>query len=132
MKLLLVIATGLAVGCASKASSAPAPTTCNRADRHGSYYVEVATLSGNCGAVASFLTDLDAPSADPSCVTTFSKFSENDCKLDAQVKCTTVRGAATTTWSSTQETQGGDVLQAVMTLQTPDCVGTYDMHFTRR
>ncbi len=120
-------------GCASAVSpSGGAPTQCNKADRHGNYLFESTRISGNCGDIPTVLVSLDSP-ADPTCMSVSNVSSQGDCKFDGVTKCAAAGGGTLTiTASVTQQTQDGSVLTGTATEETPSCVGTYDVKYTRK
>jgi hypothetical protein len=126
MRVLLAIAVGL-LGCSS--SGPPAPTSCHKTDRHGTYLVTFTRLSGNCAEQTGGLVNIDAPSPSNTCNTISQTWSENDCKNDVVQNC---EDGATITSVLHQSTQDGSVLDGTMTISLPNCIGTYSVHAARQ
>lgn len=104
----------LVAGCSSADAddSPPPPTQCQKADRTGTYRQSYVTESGNCGKLDDVLVSFDAPAGSAgapgsSCTVISERWSENDCKLERTVECSTPDAVSTGTGVSRQQTQDG-------------------------
>ena len=134
----LFVAALAASSCSAHAKS-DSPTSCNKADRHGTYLAEFAQQSGNCGPVASQLENLDdtTPIGD-GCVITNKTWSNGDCETTGTVRCPghpPGGGTITVTIVSRQETQDGSILDGTETININapgGCTSTYSVRLTRQ
>lgn len=135
--LLFILVPPACASHPSDAPSVPAPTHCSKSDRHGTYLVSFSRLSGTCGDQSAALISFDSSPTEAdggdACVVHSAVWSENDCKLDGSVTCHQDGiGSTDTITVSTQKTQDGSVLDGVATFTTPDCTGTYRVHYERQ
>lgn len=79
----------LLFACSSAPTTAPAPSSCNRADRAGTYRLTWTEQSGTCGPVPSSLVSLNASDtrATAGCTLHSDVWSENDCKNERTFTC---------------------------------------------
>ena len=119
---LIAAVLGVSAGCAS---SAPGPTHCNRSDRHGSYLVSFANVSGNCPTPPQTLINMDEPST---CTPVTVRWSQNDCRLETTSYC----GGTHITGLTTQENQDGSHLDGTLSVQDSSCLGTFHIDYQRQ
>jgi hypothetical protein len=137
-KLTIAVALVL-IGCGGENNSGPpAPTACQRTDRSGTYRQYYTTQGGNCGELDSELVSYDAPTpgastgAGPACTIEAERWSENDCKLERTVACTSPDFVTTGTGVSRQQTEDGSMIGGTFTVSVrlrdgSTCRGTYGL-----
>lgn len=140
----LAVVLLLASACSSADNDGPpAPTTCQRTDRSGTYRQYYATQGGNCGNLDSEIVSLDAPTpgastgAGPQCTVESERWSDGDCKLERTVSCTTPDAATTGVAVTRQQAQDGSLITGTMsvTVRLRDgttCRGTYGVTAQRQ
>jgi hypothetical protein len=104
--------------------------------RVGTYLLHYDLESGNCGTVPDSLILLNGSTQPPmtqGCTVISSAWSEGNCRLDMQVRCTISGQTATGTAYSVQETQDGSSLSGELSVSVVGvCSGTYALTYTRR
>jgi len=140
------IAAGLllVVGCSGAENSGPpAPTACERTDRTGTYRQYYTTQGGNCGDLDSDIVSYDAPTpgastgAGPKCTIESERWSENDCKVERTISCTSPDFVSTGTAVSRQQTQDGSSVTGTFSVSVrasdgSSCRGTYGITAVRQ
>ena len=128
--------------CAVDPDCTAQPTTCDPADRSGSYWVDYITLSGTCGEVPDVLVRLEpdvvAELLEESCTLTAADvWSEDGCTLERSFECIE-SGHLIEYVAVTTAEPGAAVIDGTMTATMRDaesemlvCTGSYRVEMTR-
>lgn len=146
--LILVLCGPL--GCASSDDGPAQPSSCDPAQRGGTYRLKMTTQSGNCGDVPESIVSFAPtdPLADGCTFITPDRYSEGNCKLERSFECVAqiddpaaYGGKSTRTTRtvgfSRQMTADGSRIEGVMTTSVSGtsagpCTGTYGLSAVRQ
>jgi hypothetical protein len=117
-------------------------TSCDPADRQGTYFATFENLSGTCGEQTSALIRLDADAditASGCVLLAEDRWSDGNCTLERSSLCPLDLGRTVeSTIISTQEDAAGDTITGTMTIDVeeadgfPVCFGTYRLTAVRQ
>lgn len=133
-----VLAVVLVVGCSGGSGSSAAPSSCDRNARVGTYRLTYVEQSGSCGPIDSVLVSFNTDpgsAAGGGCVLNSERWSENDCKLERDVSCSTPSGPVRTVAVTRAETANGSELSGTATFTLGGrypCTGTYAVDAVRQ
>jgi hypothetical protein len=132
MRFTVVLLAVLSAACVAD----PAPKSCRKEDRVGAYLTSFDLVSGNCGPIRSQLIRLTGDDGVDGCVVESETWSENDCKLEREVTCTS-EGSSRLVAVTRQTTEDGSRIEGVYSIWVSlsdgsYCSGTYNMTSSRQ
>lgn len=128
----------LLVGIASVAGCGE--DTCSKSDVNGVYTVATREISGTCGSLGTMVVRINngRTTTDPGCTMAYERWSENDCKREADLTCTdTVNNLVTHSVASGKQDPGGNKISMTATFDVKTmagvavCNSTYELNYSR-
>lgn len=141
--IFLNVALGVMLGGTLAACGGEEEVVCAQSDREGTYLFEAEDIGGDCGPMDPVLVQMRSGDqrVDGGCVVDYEQWSEDACKLERSLTCTSTAdglifsGVAITEQQDSQ----GDVFDGTMSIGIYDldtgatlCFGTYALTYTRQ
>lgn len=126
---LSVISTcTMLVACGPSSTPHFKPSSCDPRQCSGAYLVHFVERSGNCGQVPDTLIVIgNEPTSE--CRATYSSVEDNGCKLVDSIECATSTGDRVL---SIQDSTCSSIKGTMSITVTGNCMGTYDLTYTRQ